>query len=289
MRAHRVFGLHPCHHALVEPRRAVRTCPLDDAGVRGLVVRARYRHGPGQAELVCRHPHALDVGERSRVGQNAYVRSQAFQGDGADCALGLVRTDRVGRVVHRDPGARHVFLLDRLLIPRLETAACLIYKDFVRIIFKKKSNERHILEVIRKDHSHESVELETKSLWLHDFVHFAVEAEAGLQNGFWGLLAAGKTMSEMNDRTGKGIEEYADTMALIEMLVGALSGAMSGTPSDDVATDARRYLESSGRSEDVPAWLTSDFVVRARERLRKLIGHWNGTPFGEEMELLWNE
>lgn len=159
----------------------------------------------------------------------------------------------------------------------------------MRILFMKLTNERHALEVIRMDGSRDRVELETKSLWLHDFVHFAVESEAGLQDGFWGLLAAGKTMADMNDRTGEGVKEYAGSMLVIEMLVGALSGALQGVPHEAVATNIRQYLESIGKAEAMPAWLTPEFVVRVQERLRKLIGHWNGTPFGETMELVWKE
>ncbi len=143
--------------------------------------------------------------------------------------------------------------------------------------------------MIRTDGSRDRVELETKSLWLHDFVHFAVEAEADLQDGFWGLLAAGKTMAEMNDRTGEGVKEYAGSMLVIEMLVGALSGALNGVPLDAVITNIHGYLESVGKGDQFPAWLTTEFVGRVQDRLRKLVGHWNGTPFSETMELIWNE
>lgn len=157
----------------------------------------------------------------------------------------------------------------------------------MHVLLTKLSNDRHALEVIRRDGSRDRVELETKSTWLHDFLHLAVETEAGLQDGFWGSLAAGKTFADMNDRSGEGMKEYAGTLLTIEMLVGALTSAAKGAPPGTVVENIRGYLESVGKGSDFPAWLTPEFVVRAMGRLRKLVGHWNGTPFGKAMEVEW--
>lgn len=159
----------------------------------------------------------------------------------------------------------------------------------MRILLTKLTNDRHALEIVRRDGSRDRAELETKSLWYHDFVHLAVESEAGLQDGFWGTLASGTTMAEMNDFTNAAGKSYVGTMTIIEMLVGALSGAIGGVPHETVVTNIRGYLESVGKGEEFPAWLTPDYVARVQERLRKLVGHWNGTPFGETMEVAWPE
>lgn len=155
--------------------------------------------------------------------------------------------------------------------------------------FTRLTNERHALEIVRRDGSSERVELETKSLWLHDLTHFAVEAEAGVQDGFWGALAAGKTLVELNDRTGEGVGAYSGSLGVIEMLVGAISGALSGVPLESVSENIKGYFESIGREGAFLSWLTSAYVVRVHERMRKLVGHWNGTPFGSTMELEWKE
>jgi hypothetical protein len=166
----------------------------------------------------------------------------------------------------------------------------------MRILLTRLTNERHALEIVRDDGSRDRVELETKSLWLHDFLHLAVEAEAGLQDGFWGSLAAGKTFAEMNDRiapppghpreSGEPVYE-GSSMLVIEILVGALSGALKGVPLDALVANIRDYFVSIARAGDFPTWLTADFVDRVQERVRKLVGHWNATPFGEPMELEW--
>lgn len=159
----------------------------------------------------------------------------------------------------------------------------------MRILFTKIDDKRHALEIVRQDGSRDRVEIETKSLWLHDLTHFAVESEAGVQDGFWGLLAAGKTLAEMNDRSGQGIEGYAERMLTIEMLVGAISGALSGVPLESVTENVRGYFAHLGRSGAFPAWFTAEYMERVQDRMRKLVGHWNGTPFGDTMEIVWTE
>ena len=157
----------------------------------------------------------------------------------------------------------------------------------MRILLTKLSNERHALEVVRQDGSRDRVELETKSLWLHDFLHYAIESEAGLQDGFWGSLAAGRTMAEMNDFDPDAPKAYSGTMATIEQTVGMLTGAGKGRPAQEMYEAYRMMREAQG---EAPApWITKEFIERVQERVRQVVGHWNGTPFGETMEIRWDE
>jgi hypothetical protein len=155
----------------------------------------------------------------------------------------------------------------------------------VRIVFRKLSDERHILEIVRDDGRSERVEFETRSYLAHDLLHLAVEAEAKLGCGFWGNLAAGKTLADMNDRTGMALGAAASEMAAIEQIVGALSGAVKGRTAADLVTGMRRFAESLGQT--TPAWLTEEFVAAVIERMRRLTGHWRATAFGGTMELRW--
>ena len=98
----------------------------------------------------------------------------------------------------------------------------------MRIVFRKISDERHTLEIVRDDGRREEVECETRSLLVHDLLHLAVESEAKVTGGFWGNLAKGRTLADMNDRTGKAMAAEAPEMAVIERLVGSLSGAVKG-------------------------------------------------------------
>ena len=154
----------------------------------------------------------------------------------------------------------------------------------MRVSFVKLSDERHALEIVREDGRRERVECETRSILMHDLLHFAVESEGGLTGGFWGRLAAGTTLAEMNDRTRPVGPESAE-LAAIEQLVGALHGATKGRTPEELVAGMRRFAEALG--QELPDWLTESFVGRVKERLRRFVGHWNATPYGSSMALDW--
>lgn len=153
----------------------------------------------------------------------------------------------------------------------------------IRIAFRRIDDSRHVLEVTRADGATESVECETRSYLVHDLLHYAVESEAGLSGGFWGSLAAGKTLTQMNDRTGAGMADMPGEMGAIEQIVGALHGVTKGRTAHDVVAGVRRFNESIGVS--TPAWLTVGMVEAVQERMRRLQGQWQATPRGGRMEL----
>ena len=133
----------------------------------------------------------------------------------------------------------------------------------------------HRFEAIRADGTREMREFETRSLLLHDLVHFAVESEAKLRGGFYGTLAEGADY----DAPRPGSEAMA-----IESVVGPLQGAIKGDvdPNAFVSRHREMQVNMGGAS---PAWLTPDLIARTLERLRQLQGQWRATPFGETMEL----
>ncbi len=147
----------------------------------------------------------------------------------------------------------------------------------MRIALAKLTDDRHRLAIRRDDGSSESVELETRSLLLHDLVHYAVEAEAPIADGFWGLLAAGTTLAELSDRTMTN--PVSAGIALAEQLVGPMQSLWNGR------LDPAIYLAHGAAI--APAVVDAGFVERVRERLRALTGQWRATRFGEAMELSW--
>lgn len=150
----------------------------------------------------------------------------------------------------------------------------------MRVRFHKLSDERHALEIVRDDGTRERVECETRSYLFHDFLHFAVETEAGLTAGFWGTLAAGTTLAVMNDRT---MPASTPEMARIEQVVGMLSGLAKGRSADDLYAALRSYESAQG--DALSPWVTRAFVGGVEERLRRLTGHYRATPYGQAMEL----
>jgi hypothetical protein len=137
--------------------------------------------------------------------------------------------------------------------------------------FTRLSPTHHRFEAVRDDGAIESRELETRSFLLHDLVHFALESEGKLNQGFYGAIAHG------------GAYE-TEAAAAVESVVGPLQGALKGEidPSDFVAR-FRATQESIGA--DPPDWLSEDLIARTLERLRQLQGQWRATPFGGTMEL----
>lgn len=141
--------------------------------------------------------------------------------------------------------------------------------------FTRLSPTQHRFEAIRADGTRETRELETRSFLLHDLVHFALESEAGLKEGFYGMLARGADY----DTPAAG----APAMQ-IESVVGPLQGATKGEVDAD-AFVARFVSVQASIGAQAPAWLTADLIRRALERLRQLQGRWRATPFGQAMEL----
>ena len=141
--------------------------------------------------------------------------------------------------------------------------------------FTRLNPTHHRFEAIRADGTREVREFETRSLLLHDLVHYAVESEAKLRGGFYGTLAEGADYDA--PRPG------SDAMA-IESVVGPLQGALKGDVDPHTFVTRLRDVQAS-MGQEAPAWLTPGLIARALERLRQLQGQWRATPFGATMEL----
>jgi len=151
----------------------------------------------------------------------------------------------------------------------------------MQIVFRKLTDDRHELAISRGSGSWEAVVCETRSYITHDLLHYAVESEARITSGFWGRLAAGASLAEMNDRTRPMGEE----MAAIERVVGALTASVKGRSAAEVTSAISRFASSSGVT--FPPWVDESFVLAVKERMRQLLGRWKSTPRGSVLELAW--
>lgn len=121
----------------------------------------------------------------------------------------------------------------------------------------------------------DTVELETRSLLVHDLVHYAVESEAGLDAGFFGLLSAGTPIAELSaaDMDDGRFPE----LSRVERIVGPIQGLWrSGQRPPGHFFE---FVEDE--------LVTPTFVEAVFERLRALTGQWRATPFGGSMILPW--
>lgn len=155
----------------------------------------------------------------------------------------------------------------------------------MKILLTRLTNDTHRLECIRDDGTRESAELETKSLLKHDLVHLAVEKEAGLLEGFWGLVAAGKTFKELSGKnTMSPGEPPKSELAITEMVVGMMTGYLvNQAKAEDILLAADTIFK--GSSIALPPYLTPSFMEAVSKRYKALIGQVNGTPFHETIEL----
>jgi hypothetical protein len=154
--------------------------------------------------------------------------------------------------------------------------------DALTLRFIRLSDDRHRFEYRRADGTGEAIEMETRSLLVHDLLHYAVESEAGLRGSFYGILAKIGGYEELSVAGGAAL---GGEIAITERVVGALTGALA---EDDLDADA--FAERVGEyldlyEERAPRWLTAAFIFAVRERMRQLLGRWKATPFGETMAL----
>lgn len=122
----------------------------------------------------------------------------------------------------------------------------------------------HRFAIFRDDGSTESAVLETRSFLVHDLTHYAVESVLKLDAGFYGLLAAGTKMAELNDREKKWPE--GTQIARAESIVGPMQSHLTG----------KHFV--------MPDW---PFIGEVEALYRKVWGQWRGTKFGTPCVLQW--
>lgn len=150
----------------------------------------------------------------------------------------------------------------------------------MRILMTRVNSDRHLFAIVRADGSREEANLETRSLLVHDLVHYAVEREVPFHKGFYGLLASGQTLSALNDTTKPW--PAGTEIAAAEGLVGPLQSMLKGGDFDPITARAQFELFRP----DPPA---VELLDRIGSRFRSVFGRYSSTRFGETLELDWPE
>lgn len=145
------------------------------------------------------------------------------------------------------------------------------------------TNDRHRFEIVRDDGTREARDMETRSILLHDLVHYAVETEAGLAASFYGRLASGATYDALMAEPTAGPEPMQTETVVARIQGIAKNDAWSGIDPASLGESIAAGFRATG--EEPPVWLTADLIVRVRERLRRVLGQWRATPFHETLEL----
>jgi len=142
------------------------------------------------------------------------------------------------------------------------------------ILFTKISDQEHALTVRRQDGSTDSVVLNSRSFLRHDLAHLAVELELPLARGFWGSVAKGQALGGKEFKGGP-------ELALAEALSGPVQTLLR------TKADSEPFLDVLNRI--CPEKASWDLAARIRERGRRLQGHWQATPYGDDMRVRWEE
>jgi hypothetical protein len=130
----------------------------------------------------------------------------------------------------------------------------------------------------------------------HDLIHLTVERTLGIQDGIWGLIAAGMVtgMTPARGRRPPHAEEqsrammraYARPIMRAELLAGLVRRIANGRGlgRDSIARLAREHLCTL---PDADAQIDPIQLLLAAERLREAERHWRDLPVGATMIVQW--
>ncbi|MEO7520310.1 MAG: hypothetical protein ABIW79_00710 [Gemmatimonas sp.] len=114
----------------------------------------------------------------------------------------------------------------------------------------------------------------------HDLTHLAVERTLRLQNGFFGLMAAGWDIADTQGKSPRG--PLPDEAIAIENLVGLFDrerGAGTEWTADEFNSAAEDYALQRGVA--MPIRLTDSEIAGTRNEIQSLHASWRATPEGE--------
>jgi hypothetical protein len=130
----------------------------------------------------------------------------------------------------------------------------------MEIWFTRIDPKHHRFRVARPGFDPIDATLETRSMLLHDFAHYAVESALEINFGFYGLLAAGASLTELRDP---------------DHLVPGQMEALLGIEQRVALLQTR--FKRGDESEASPEWSV----------LRAVHGAWSKTRQGEALRLRW--
>ncbi len=141
----------------------------------------------------------------------------------------------------------------------------------MQIQFQKRNAAQHTLRIFRGGTLMEQAVYDTKTYFLHDVVHYCVETQLGLKNGFWGLLAQSYKLADFG--TGKvPMRELSRT----EKIVGPVQSFYSGHMPADLLLENLKIIDFTP---------PEDFLTKVMARVKALMDTWRYLPAGEVLEL----
>ena len=153
------------------------------------------------------------------------------------------------------------------------------------------------LDIRRSDGSQATTAFPHKGPIPHDFVHYAVESELGLDRGFWGLVAAGRhpeEILEMAKAAGHSSAKRAEvpdaafvSAIQAERAVEAFEADHWSGGAGDPTGVAAMAEAGCVQSRVPPLPLDANAVTRIRARIADFSTRWQALAPGDALSLDW--
>lgn len=162
----------------------------------------------------------------------------------------------------------------------------------------RKGADSDVVEAFRRDGCTTSFKVPHKGPIPHDAVHYFVEQQLGLHNGFWGAIARGETARDIGERAAAGGHASAKRASLPEVsivellqaerLVECFEADAWGGGSDD---DAVLAMARSGWDQSLvpPLAMTPQEVSKIRQQIKEFSANWSQITQGDQIALDWPE
>jgi hypothetical protein len=117
----------------------------------------------------------------------------------------------------------------------------------------------------------------------HDLIHFAVETRLREENGFYGLVAEGWNIGDMDGKSSRG--RLPAAAILVEHLTGLFAGELS-TGHELNIEDFNLHLANAAAQLQVTAPVISPAeIADIRSEVRRLQNEWADVPSGGRLSL----
>jgi hypothetical protein len=155
----------------------------------------------------------------------------------------------------------------------------------LQVQFTKRADGNVVLRCTRKDGSATWKRYDNQATFFsrHDLSHFAVETVLGLTRGFFGLIAEGWDISDMD---GKGPRGRPDGSVPVENIVGLFTQERAGVARRFTATEFNAQLAAM-TGQPLLRPLTDAELEAVRARMDSLYQRWADTPSGSTLDLIY--
>ena len=151
----------------------------------------------------------------------------------------------------------------------------------MRIELKKDAGNTGTLTFIRGDGSRCWHKL-TPYFAMHDLMHYCVETRLGYRNAFIGLIAAGRSVEDFEEKAKDWVPPEA---VVVEAITGALQLEMAGS-ADPADFDVQLQAACDGLGLTKPT-ITTEAMNEIRAEHARLLGEWHFLPAGQTLVLTW--